>query len=226
MSFFEFSDSEVGTDSLYLELCSIAAELKLRTALRKRLTTEIELPGGHTYLFIYRDEEAWRIPAFLTVMKTIETCGWHSSLDRLRADLLGYSASEISAWVEDFSLGDVNFLGQTTYFVLSNKQAANVRLLGCHSLDPKLMVRPITVFHSRWHSALRPDAWRSVSSGRELARASLDRAFFAELFPKRDYRDPTIEIYVATMDRHRGGALNEALRSDFQFFGPNGWSKC
>ena len=72
MSFFEFSGSEVGTDSLYLELCSIAAELKLRTALQKSLATEIELPVGHTYLFIYRDEEAWRIPAFLTVMKAID----------------------------------------------------------------------------------------------------------------------------------------------------------
>lgn len=225
MSFFDFADSDVGTDPFYLELCSMAGELKLRAALRKSLATDLELPVGHTYLFVYRDEEAWRIPAFLTVMKTIESCGWHSSLERLRGDLLGYSDKEITDWLEDFSLGDVNWLGQTTYFMLSEKQATNVRLLGCRSLDPKLIRRPVTVFHSRWHSALRPDAWQSIPSGSELARASLDRAFFGQVFSNRDHRDPTVEIYVSAIARDRGVALNAALRSDFQFFGPNGWSE-
>jgi hypothetical protein len=220
MSFFAFPDADMNTDELYLEIARTASKLNLLTIRRKDLDPEYEGPIPHTYLFVIRDEqEAWRVPAFLFAMKV----GWSGAIDELISRLLGYTDREIQRWREDRNRFHVNSKGLTVLFLMSSVQAASVRMLGGRAIDPKVIVSPITAFYNLYGKVLRSGASNLIPIDCRLLRASVDHGFVQTLFPVALIEDPMIEVAVCKISEGQGTDLNAALRSNFQFLGPDGW---
>ena len=220
MSFFAFPDAGMATDELYLEVSNTASKLNLLTIQRRGLGPEYEGPIPHTYLFVIRDEEeAWRIPAFLFAM----TVGWNGTIDELISRLLGYSDEEVQRWREDRKRFHINWKGSTVLFLMSSMQAANVRTLAGRAIDPSAIVSPITAFYNLHGKVIRGGASNLVPIDHELLRASVDQAFVRTLFPTELIEDPTIEFAICKISEGQSTALNSALRSNFQFLGPDGW---
>lgn len=220
MSFFAFPDAEIDSDELYLEVSNNASKLNLLTIRKKALDPDYEGPIPHTYLFVIRDEgEAWRIPALLLAMKV----GRSGAIDELTGRLLGYADEEAQRWREDRSRFHVNWKGSTVLFLMSSMQAASVRALAGRAIDPRAIVSPLTAFYSLRGNVIRRDASNRVPLNHELVRASLDQTFVQILFPSELIEDPTVELAVCNISQSQGASLNSALRSNFQFLGPDGW---
>jgi hypothetical protein len=224
MSYFSFADADMATEALYLEVCNIASNLGLLTIRRSNVAPEWEGPIPHTYLFILRnEEEAWRIPAFLFALKVAFECGWSDVFEKVIGGLLGYSEEEVRRWLEDIARFHVKSAAATILFLMSSTQAATVRMLGGRCVDPKTLISPVTAFYNIHGKVVRRGASSLLPPDHELLRASVDHDFFHELFPANLIADPAVELAVRPIDKSRGTALNSALRSNFQFLGPDGW---
>ena len=55
---------------------------------------------GIPHLFYARPSEAWRIDAFIAMLAASKRAGWSEGLERLEGSLLGYTDSEIDAWLD------------------------------------------------------------------------------------------------------------------------------
>jgi hypothetical protein len=187
---------------------------------RKGLDPESEGLIPHTYVFIIRDaEEAWRVPAFLFAMKV----GWSDAVDELISQLLGYTDQEVQWWREDRNRFHVDSKGATVLFLMSSIQAASIRMLGGRAIDPKVIVSPITAFYSLYGKVVRNDASNLIPIDCRLLRASVDHDFVQTLFPTALIEDPAIDVAVCSIGEEQATALNSALQSNFQFWGPAGW---
>jgi len=222
MSVFLFPNSLIGTDSFYNELCKMASDLNISTTLREKLDLESESNLLMSYLFIFRDNESWRIPAYLAVKRVCEYYGWSDAAEHLESSLLGYTDEEISSWLRIHSSSRASWTGKTFFFLMPSIQADNVRLLGKRSISPSVITEPLRVFFSRNRNPMRVDAYSRIPSQHELMRVSVREKFFRDVFGSPSASTDG-DVVVSTITRDTAAALNSALDSSFQFFGPDGW---
>ncbi len=229
MSVFAFPNTSLGTDPFYDELCKMASQFHISIALRERFVSGLEPNLRTSYLFVFRDDEAWRVPAFLLFKRIYDNYGWSDAAEHLEGSLLGYTEEEISLWLAARWNSRVDWAGKTLFLLANSAQGDNVRMLGGRSIDPGMITTPLAVFHSRWRKPIRADALSRIPAQHELMRVSVKEDFFGEVF-KVSLRaaldsDVFVDVMVSNIPPERAAALNSALQSNFQFFTSEGWRR-
>ena len=223
MSVFAFPTTSVETDPFYDELCRMASNLNISTSLEERTVSGLESNLQTSYLFAFRADQAWRIPAYLLLKRIYEDYGWSDAAEHLEGSLLGYSEQEIISWLRARSNSRVGWTGKTLFLLVNSAQGDNVRMLGRRSIDPAMVKAPLATFFSRWPKPIRTDALDRVPDQHELMRASVREDFFRDIFEVGLGGERTDDVIVSSIPPARVAALNASLQSNFQFFTSKGW---
>jgi hypothetical protein len=132
--------------------------------------------GGVPIVAVYalHPEQAWRIPAHRLLWQTYPDAAgaWSDGAEAVESALLGYSRAQTAAWLADLRHQRLGWRGTTVYIVAPAAALASRRLTGtllwCD--DTREPVRT-------------PPAWLARAR-LKLARAAVDDATFARLFPQ------------------------------------------
>lgn len=222
LSLFPFPSSSMETHPFYHDLRQIALELDLSVVIIQVDEDNPDPRGRSSYVFLTRPTELWRASAYCAFREVFENYGWSDAAQHFESMLLGYSEEDISRWLRAFARWQIDWKGRTIYFLLSSSDADGVRALAKRCIDPKMIAQPIPVFCSYHQNPMRTDAESLLSEGCVLARVSVRRPFFGELFGRQTPPSES-DVITSLLTADLAAKMNSALESNFQFLEAGEW---
>lgn len=222
MSAFLFQSASIDSHPLYNELHQIASELNLSIIISNKLDLEQGSGLGMAYVFVTAHSEQWRVPAYISVQQIFDRYGWSNAAEHLESLLLGYSDKDVEEWLAAHFAARIGWTGKTFYLFLSSAQAASVRALGMHCIDPTTIVNPVQIFFNRKLNPIGRGIESIVSEEITLARVSVREPVFRELFGRQTMPNAP-DVITGLLTPEMVVKLNSALESNFQFLENGSW---
>ena len=222
MSVFLFPSASIDSHPFYNELRQIASEINLSLVINNKAGIDQDGDLSMAYVFVAGIKEYWRIPAYLSFQLVFDQYGWSDVAEHFESLLLGYADEDIKTWLDAHSASRIGWTGKTFYLFLSSVQAADVRMLGKRSLDPKGIVQPVLTFFNRKLNPVRKDVDSLISEGHVLARVSVREPFFRELFGRQTVPSE-FDVITSLLTAELASKMNSALESSFQFLEGGEW---
>jgi len=221
MSVISVPRSELGTVEIE-PILQTALDLGLLTAFHlEKIFRGTSAPYEQVYVFIFNRGQEWRIPAYIATRQILRKYRWSDGAEYFESYLLGYSESEILAWMAHHQKTRASWTGLTVYLLMSKRQIEPIRYLGMRCIDPKSVTADVIAFFSRSNLAIRSDAKSMIPKGFILLRVAIKRSLLKILFgPPNSWGDA--EIVSTTITADLAKLMNPALESNFQTF-DGGW---
>jgi len=176
---------------------------------------------GACQMFVYRNEESWRLPA-LGALRSISRHGhkWSEALEALESNLLGYSEEQTAEWLRHFSKYNVGWAGTTVYLIMPRAQRENLRRFGDRCIDPS---RPqeITLFCGQVGTAVTTDSVELLNRDLAIGRLAIGGAAFKGVLGEFLHED---QILVRRdLDEDVSIVLNQGICSRIEFLENDIW---
>lgn len=192
--------------------------LSIRRLVRRRR-------GGCRTLRLLR-AESWRTHAFAATRRVLRAperlkLGWCDGLAYLENWLLGYSEDQRTRWLEFEREQRHGWRGRTLYMLIGDDQLALLEPFARRCFARESQTVSMTAFYHREGWFLKKDAARRLPPRVRVARASVKRVFFREVFGGLDLSEQPV-VVAAPMEAPPS-RVNHALESSIQVFGAEGW---
>lgn len=109
-------------------------------------------------MFVVREEERWRVPAFMALVRMRRHHEWSDGAEFLASSLLGYSESEIDEWIRFQRHRSCGWSGLTCYVLMKNAVWSEIEASGHGSLPLAGRGEYISLFYPRGFHVIRLDA--------------------------------------------------------------------
>jgi len=218
MSVFSISEEMVGKE-LHCSLLKRSGELGVLAALHKGASSVDDRESAELFLFFVSCQEAWRIPAYLSMKTAFGNHGWSDGAEFLEGTLLGYSDGQMTSWINAKRRKRIGWLGLTCYFLMSRAQRAKLQILADRCIDPSSMTENVEVFYSTDNLTPKANIQELLPETTHLCRASIKYDFFKKLFARDIYPARKVDFFVSVINADNALELNKSLQSNFQFFG-------
>jgi hypothetical protein len=205
-------------DQLLLQAIRRALDAGILTAIHRGLGETSNECLGERYLFFVSREEAWRIPAYLSMKRAFSHGPWSDGAEFLESTLLGYSEQQTTSWIDEKGKKRVGWLGPTCYFLLPERHYIAAKKLAGRCIDPNAFGDDIEVFLSTDNLIPKKKVHELLPKGTYLCRASVEFHFFKRLFAYDIATGAKVDFFVSTITPANVNDLNTSLRSNFQFF--------
>lgn len=215
MSVFSFTADGVESKDVYNTL---TVEASNRGLLLSRIT---HVESKTTDVLVSHPNEAWRISAYKLMRDVTSQNPYSEGFEMLESLILGYSAEDMTAWLEERRLRTAGSRGLTIFVVLANRDLAELDLHGRKSFHPAVGSRMLAFYNRdvgiNGDSVLRGDFNTVLPAGIALCRCAIDLPTWRALFESRGgSSDMILESYI---DDANFGRVNSGLLSAIEVLG-------
>jgi len=175
-------------------------------------------------VLICRSEETWRIPAMKELYGVMGNYPWSLALEALMSSFLGYSSTQVAAWIAHERDERAGWNGDTVYVAMTEAQAEQVIACGSRHLPPEaITLGPLHCFVGRESARIGKSAFPDVPVGFAIARVLLANS----------YANPSVASLRATpgegsvgflVDASNVRLLNVSMKTTMEFLTADGWA--
>lgn len=188
MSWFTVTKEVVdGVTAPYDEILTISRQLGL-TIVVDPSDGDLHGRGPEMNLFVLHPDQAWRVPAFRAVLRTLSEphIEWSDGLEYLTNYLLGYSDEQRAAWMSHIRTKRLGWRGRTFFAIVTDFELQRLAFSGMRSFEQGASFEEIVPFFHRGKMVLKSNSATLIPDGAHICRIAVQREMFVEIFGDPD----------------------------------------
>jgi hypothetical protein len=174
------------------------------------------------YVFASKEEQLWRIPAFVSVVLANSENQWCDAAECFMSSILGYNEEQIQTWISKYHRRSIAWSGPTIYLLVTESQSGAILSSGASFFPSSVDLTGVAVLYPLHWQILRRDAYRQLPPGTVLIRLSVKEGMIGRIFENatktKDYG-----YYQTTLAREVAETMNQNIRSKIERLTESGW---